>query len=73
MVNPLSAELTELVAHPDLFHMDEKTMDVCRRLDAFAQNVYHAYQDLALQEVEMGIGNNEIPIQSRVEEANPIQ
>ena len=50
-MEPLAAELTELVAHPHLFEMDEKTIDICRRLDAFAQALYHAYQDLALNEL----------------------
>ncbi len=51
VVEPLAAELTELVAHPHLFEMDEKTIDICRRLDDFAQALYHAYQDLALNEL----------------------
>jgi hypothetical protein len=31
--------------------MDEKTMEVCRRWDAFCHRLFHAYQDLALREV----------------------
>ncbi|MBI4765326.1 MAG: acyl-CoA dehydrogenase family protein [Deltaproteobacteria bacterium] len=54
MVAPLAAELTELVAHPDLFHPGAKTIEICRRLDAFASNFSHFYQDLALQDLSYG-------------------
>jgi alkylation response protein AidB-like acyl-CoA dehydrogenase len=54
LIRDLSGEATELLAHPDLFHMDEKTLEVCRRWDAFCHRLSHAYQDLALQEVEKG-------------------
>ena len=48
----LAKELEELVAHPHLFEMDDRTMDVCRRWDVFCQEFFHTYQDLALKEVE---------------------
>jgi len=32
--------------------MDEKSLDICRRWDAFCHKFFHAYQDLALSEVE---------------------
>ena len=48
----LSGELSELLAHPHLFQMDEKTLDVCRRWDAFCHTFFHAYQDLAMKELE---------------------
>jgi len=51
LTKELSEEITELLAHPDLFHMDEKTIEVCRRWDAFCHRLFHAYQDLALREV----------------------
>ena len=51
-VGALSAEITELLAHPHLFGVDEKTTEVCRRWDHFCHEFFHAYQDLALQEVE---------------------
>lgn len=51
LTKELSKEITELLAHPDLFHMDEKTIEVCRRWDAFCHRLFHAYQDLALREV----------------------
>ncbi len=52
LVGELAAEITELVSYPHLFQMDEKTIDVCRRWDAFCHKYFHAYQDLALKEVE---------------------
>jgi alkylation response protein AidB-like acyl-CoA dehydrogenase len=56
IVAPLAAELRELVAHADLFHRDGKTIEICRRLDAFAADFSHAYEDLAFQEVTSGSG-----------------
>ncbi len=51
IVKKLGAEMEELVAHPNLFIMDETTLDVCRRWDSFCHELYHAYQDSALREV----------------------
>jgi len=51
-VSGLSAEMEELIAYPNLFGMDDKTMEVCGRWDAFCQNLYHAYQEYALKEVD---------------------
>ena len=52
MVAKLSAEIKELTAYPNLFQLDEKTIDICRRWDAFCHELFHTYQDLALQEIE---------------------
>ena len=52
LVAGLSAEMEDLVGHPNLFAMDDKTMDVCGRWDGFCQKLYHAYQDCALKEIE---------------------
>jgi len=54
VITELSAEITELTAYSNLFQMDEKTMDICRRWDVFCHKLFHAYQDLALREVESG-------------------
>ncbi len=48
----LGAEMDELIAHPNLFGMDDKTLEVCSRWDAFCHDLFHAYQDTALAEVE---------------------
>lgn len=53
LVAELSEEITELVSHSSLFSMDEKTMEICRRWDAFCHRLFHSYQDLAMQEVEI--------------------
>jgi alkylation response protein AidB-like acyl-CoA dehydrogenase len=52
VIDELSQEMAELLSHPNLFIMDEATMQVCERWDKFCHNLYHAYQDLALKEVE---------------------
>ncbi len=52
VITALSDEIMALASYPDLFQMDAKTIDMCRRWDAFCHNLFHAYQDLALQEVE---------------------
>lgn len=50
-IGELGCEISELLSHRNLFQMDEKTVEVCQRWDAFCHNFFHAYQDLALQEV----------------------
>jgi alkylation response protein AidB-like acyl-CoA dehydrogenase len=52
IITELSEDITELVAYPNLFQLDEKTIDICRRWDTFCHKFFHAYQDLALHEVE---------------------
>jgi alkylation response protein AidB-like acyl-CoA dehydrogenase len=52
VVCELAEEIVELAAYPHLFQMDEKTIDICRRWDVFCHKFFHAYQDLALQEVQ---------------------
>ena len=54
VIQALGGELTELVAHPSLMEMDAKTLTVCQRWDSFCHTLFHAYQDLALAEVEAG-------------------
>jgi alkylation response protein AidB-like acyl-CoA dehydrogenase len=52
VIEGLKAEIAELVAYPNLFQPDEKTMIICERWDRFCQRLCHAYQDQALKEVE---------------------
>jgi len=52
-VKEMAEEAKALVAHPHLFGMDDATIDVCRRLDAFCHKFFHAYQDLAVKEMGM--------------------
>jgi len=51
LIKDLGAEMQELVAWPNLFTMDDATMEVCSKWDAFCHRLYHAYQDCALEEV----------------------
>lgn len=51
-VSSFSKELKELTAHPHLFTDDEKTLEVCARFDCFCADFFHAYQDIALAELE---------------------
>jgi alkylation response protein AidB-like acyl-CoA dehydrogenase len=51
LVKELSAEMEDLISHPNLFTMDQSTFEVCSRWDTFCQKFYHAYQDCALKEV----------------------
>jgi len=46
--------MDDLISHPSLFTMDQKTIDVCSRWDSFCHRLYHAYQDSALKEVLRG-------------------
>ena len=52
VIKALSQEMTELIAYPSLLQPDEKTIEICEQWDRFCQNLYHAYQATAVQEVE---------------------
>ena len=52
VVKRFAAEMGDLISHPSLFTPDEKTVDICRRWDSFCHDLYHAYQDQAISEVE---------------------
>lgn len=52
MITPLQKEAEELVAHPDLVMPGKETMQICERWDRFCHDLTHAFQDLALAEVE---------------------
>ena len=51
-IKEMAEEIRTLVAHPHLFSLDETTLDVCRRWDAFCTRFFHVYQDLAVKEME---------------------
>ncbi|MEW5722487.1 MAG: acyl-CoA dehydrogenase family protein [Thermodesulfobacteriota bacterium] len=57
LIKELSAEIEELIAHGDLFTLDGRTLEVCRRWDEFCHRFYHAYQDLALAQVEARVAD----------------
>lgn len=52
IVEKLTGELTELLGYPDSADRDPKTVGMWRRWDLFCTGFFHAYQDLALQDVE---------------------
>ena len=52
VIRECSEEIRELLAIPHLFEMSEKTLEMCRRWDDFCARLFHAYQDLALADVE---------------------
>jgi len=51
LVADLEAEIEPLVAHPNLLENNPVTLKICRRWDGFCHRLFHAYQDLALDEV----------------------
>jgi len=51
LVADLEAQIEALVAHPNLLENNAATVEVCRRWDAFCRRLFHAFQDLALDEV----------------------
>lgn len=54
LIAGLAEEMESLVAHPDLTVNDATTRGVCRQWDGFCHRLFHAYQDLALEEVNTG-------------------
>ena len=52
MVDGLANEAKTLAAHGTLLQMDDETKAICRRWDRFCHDLFHAYQDQALTEVE---------------------
>lgn len=51
LIASLLAQLTTLLAHGTLLTLDQETMAICERWDNFCDELFHCYQDLALQEV----------------------
>lgn len=51
-VQELAYEIVEISSRLDPFRMDDETVELCGRWDRFCHKLFHAYQDLALDEVE---------------------
>jgi hypothetical protein len=51
VITHLAQEWNDIVAHPNLFVINEETLAICARLDAFCDHFFHTYQDLARSEV----------------------
>jgi hypothetical protein len=52
IVDELSGEISDLVSYPSLVEMNEETVRICQQWDNFCARLFHAYQDLAKNEVE---------------------
>ncbi|MCP4131412.1 MAG: acyl-CoA dehydrogenase [bacterium] len=52
LVNSLTDEILEITGHGTLLDMNEKTLEICEKWDSFCHKLFHAYQDIALKEVE---------------------
>jgi len=55
LVTELAEEIETLVAYPDLIKNTEETRAICRQWDDFCHRLFHAYQDLAMEEVNSEI------------------
>ncbi len=52
IIRNFADELEDLLKIPHLFGQDDYTLEVCARWDIFCSEFFHAYQNLALTEVE---------------------
>ena len=51
VIKEFTGELEEVIAHPNLFVMDEETVRICGLWDNLSTRLFHAYQDAALAEI----------------------
>jgi alkylation response protein AidB-like acyl-CoA dehydrogenase len=51
LVSDMEEQIESLVAHPNLLENNASTRQICRRWDAFCCRLFHAYQDLTLNQV----------------------
>jgi alkylation response protein AidB-like acyl-CoA dehydrogenase len=54
VVAGFAEEIESLVAHGSLTEEGPATLEICRQWDGFCHRLFHAYQDLAVEEVETG-------------------
>ncbi len=59
IVDEFAGEIDTLIAHPNLNENNEQTRKICRQWDNFCHRLFHAYQDLAVDEVNGKIPNHE--------------
>ena len=52
LIETFAVEMGELVENFDLLEMNEETIAACEHWDIFCDRLFHAYQDIAFQEVE---------------------
>ncbi len=51
IVEPLAAEFQRIMSHETLLKNDKQTLAICRDWEKFSAELFHAYQDLALAEL----------------------
>ena len=54
LADDFADEIERLVAHPDITEDSVKTREICRKWDGFCHRLFHAYQNLAVDEVNAG-------------------
>ncbi len=52
LIHSYATELAEFISYGNIFEMSEEIIEICERWDEFCQRLFHAYQDVALAEVE---------------------
>jgi hypothetical protein len=52
IIEEFSDEISRLAAYDSLTEMNEESLRVCREWDDFCARLFHAFQDLAMTEVE---------------------
>ena len=52
VIKELGDEMAELLSHPNLLGMNEKTFEVCEGWDKFCQKLFQTYQDRSLAEID---------------------
>ncbi len=73
IVEKLAKEITELLNYPDIYNMNPETVKAWRRWDLFCAELFHAYQDLALIEVEEGVRRIKAKSKIRQEDLAPLK
>jgi hypothetical protein len=71
IVEKLAKEIAELLDYPDTYSMSPETIGIWRRWDLFCAELFHAYQDLALVEVEEGLRHLKAGTESRWRDIAP--
>ncbi|MHA1805854.1 MAG: acyl-CoA dehydrogenase family protein [Promethearchaeota archaeon] len=51
VIEPLAAEFSRIMAHDSLLRNDEETLEICRAWERLSSDLFHAYQDQALAEL----------------------
>lgn len=60
VLQPFLEEIQEIMAFEDLFAMNEETKRICRRWDRFCHDLFDAYLDNSLAEMETGSADSDL-------------